>query len=772
MSGTFIKSRHGKIRLNTPKELKPNRIPNTSIDPKRIIGIDSETIHRGKNIHTKFLQLYVSEFENWCFDCEQHDALFTLFEYLLNNYGETYDHANTIAQRSRSQRKTRGSDRSGRDGRREKLTPVLLTYFNLQYDMGRLLDPHPTFRRFVGTGQDSLYVDCGNYQVEIVYSVIDGGSPSFNWILKDPSKKIAVNVHGFDGSNYFLCSLADAAKSLDSMGVSQKLDVDKDLFTRDWDKDKPTQWELKDFETYATQDAKIHKEIYIALVDILTQIDPYVLNRKGMIGMSMGSSAWRMIVNKMSVDKYVPPAPHFQEMGLNAYYGAISFCLKPGKHENITIDDISSAYPDVESRLPAFETVRRVVINPAKVDMSFKKYEWGIVRISGESLDAYHPPLVTELDNRQIGIFGPFSEHWCTISEVKIGIARGALRVDKFHYGYELLGPVDGGLSRFIKHMYHIKNTSEKNSPIYNMAKGLMNIPYGKMIERRKLSIRIPNVIDGQSTIVYNIKDETFRKKCKELYVNEGYIAVREAHEEYLVDHDLRTAEKCPDEISLENWISIGESYDSGTYFLADYAACITGYTRAKLMAAASITHSIQGDTDSIFFTGEIPDDFYEKMEKWGIYCPRTGLGSFDIEKENVTLISVKKKNYTAIDKDGKIVKQAKHTMHKAKYVESDDMTPSEKSQSHKENFLHMQLHMLEEGTLTYETKEKPLKMKEAWSTNRTCGLFMSRMMTLMMSRSPYHEIDENGMYRWLPFEEITKHAKADKNTRETTKTV
>ncbi len=762
MPGHYIKGRNGaKIRLNTPPAYKPNRIRRDQLDINRIIGIDTETIIRSDKLKSKFLQLFVSKEKQELIDIEDKNALDILFQYLLDNYGEHIEKQAFLKQRSKQDRIARKSnsdkeEHDGRDGRRQTLTPILLAFFNMQYDMGRLLDEHDIFKRFVLFGQDANCFTWNTYQIEIVYSVIDGGSPSFQWIIKDPSSKRAVRVYGFDGTNYYQCSLKEAAKSLESMGVPNKIEVDKTLFTRDWNKKAPTKEEIKNFKKYSTRDAEIHKSLYLATVDILCEIDPYVLNKQGMIGMSAGGSAWRMIMNLCDVDHIEPPMDCYQQLGYNAYYGAISFCLKKGNHDDISIIDISSAYPHVMTLLPAFETCKRITINPVKHDLTFKNDEWGIVCVSGESFDDQYPPLVTQFEYTQVGIFGKFENHWCTIPEVKIGVARGALRIDSIFRGYVIKGPSEGGLKKFINKMYHLKSISPDKSPIYNMSKLLMNSPYGKMIEKRKGNYSVPVIVDEIATDVYDIKDEKFKKECKQLYIEKGYIPVYEAHTEYLLNHDMLNAEKLPQKCTLQAWLDT-DLTDSGIYFNADYAAQITGFTRAKLMAACAIIKAVQGDTDSAFFEGDVPDNFLDLLNSWGAVTPEKGLGSFKVELEGINLLAVKRKVYTATDNTGKIVKQAKHAMLKADDVELEDMNDEEIKRAHAERIYHLQKDLLEVGEVKYKTKPKPIKMREAWKRGITCGKFLSHVLNLKYHEPKYYTLDDNEYYHLKRLEDIKK---------------
>lgn len=730
MSDTFITGRDGeKIRLNTPESYTPNTNQHKTIDTCRIVGIDTESIIYKKKLKLKYLQLYIDPLQSFVNDVEDKCALDILFDTLLYLYGEPYERESRVKQRSKETKKARNEN--GRDGRRQTLKPILLSFFNMPYDLGRLVDKEEIFTRFVLFGQDALIFTWKDYQIEVIYSVIDGGSPSFQWIVKRPSEKKAVRIYGFDGTNYFLCSLKEAASSLSSMGVPEKLDLDKDLFIRDWYTHPPTKHEQKDFEKYANRDARIHKELYVCVSTILQDIDPYILNKQGLIGMSAGASSWRMIINKSSVDRIIPPKSHFQEMGLKSYYGGISFCLKPGIIEDISIIDIKSAYAHAATLIPAFETAQYKMIDPKRHDKNFTKDMWGCVCITGETCDSLYPPLVTTVDSHQVGIYGPFQKHWCTIPEIKIGLSRGVLRVDKILAGFTIEGTSEGGYKSFIEEMTKLKESSPKGGPLYCMAKLMGNSPYGKLIEKRKSVYACPRVTkEGLNTLVYDIKDAAFKRKCQILYIEKGFNAVLCAHEDYLKEHDMLSAEKCPEELYLDVWFQKGALFDSGTYFNAALASQITGFTRAKLMSGASLLHACQGDTDSLFFSGEKPGDFYDVLNQWGATTPSHGIGSFDVEASHLQLTAVKKKLYSGVDATGSIIKSGHHTIHQVDGYEKSDQPAA---------YLKIQQELLEKGESTYVSKPKPMKMREAWKRGLTCGLFLSHIMKLKLETNPYY---------------------------------
>jgi DNA polymerase type B, organellar and viral len=747
----FITGRNGvKIRLNVPESYKIARVSHTPIGIDRIVGIDTESIIRRGHTRLKYLQLYISENENLCVDVEKKNALAQLFDYLLEKYGEHYSKESAVKQRNKKDREAREDKADGRDGRRQTIKPLLLCFFNMNYDIGRLLDGNEVFKRFILFGQDCLSFTWEGYQIEIVYSVVDGGSPSFQWIIK--RDKTAIRLYGFDATNYFKQSLSETAKALESYGVSPKIDLDKDLFTRDWYKDAPSPREIADFEEYATRDAKCHKEIYVALSKLLCEIDEYVLNKQGMIGMSAGGSAWRMILNATNKEEVFTPPQFVQEMGLLSYYGGISFSLSRGMLPDISCIDISSAYGHAQTIVPAFETANYVAVS--NISAIPKNISWGCLCISGEALDPLYPPIVTTIDNRMVGVYGTFTHHWCTVPEIKIGIARGALRVDAIHYGFFMRGKTEGGLKSFIENMYRLKDKEPKNSPIYIMSKLLSNAPYGKTCEKRKTLYSAPFDEDGVATIVFNIQDKTFKEECKKLYVEKGYAAVYEKQEKYLIDHGMLTPELTPKELRLSEWFDEGV-YESGIYFNSALASQITGFTRAKLMAGAYLCHAVQGDTDSLFFQGELPENFHETLNRWGAVTPLTGIGQFDVEADHLKGIFVKKKCYTVVDSDGNIEKSAHHTMHKV-----DGATDQKKA------YLALQEELLENGSVSYISAPKPLSMREAWKRNLVAGEFIREKLNLHLEDSPFHVKHDDGLYYLKSLKDIREWQSSQKRNK------
>ena len=399
------------IDLKVPDEYKVSHKIYEPVNTDRIVGIDTESIVRSGKLIFKYLQLY-SPLLQHCYDLETsvENGLTILFDELMRVYGESYECESDIKQRSKLTRDERHKRRNnnGRDGRRQTIKPVILAHFNLDYDLGRIISEVDVFRRNIAYGSNSYTFEYGKYTIEIVYSCIGVACPSFQWFVREPLKKQVIRIVGFDSTSYFKSSLKKVCKALESMGVTQKLDIDGDMFTRDWDKEDetPSDDEIQHFLQYSLQDAKCHMELYNAIVSLLREIDECIIDKIGTIPASAPSAAARIMMHLCSVDKFKSPPIWVQQMGLDAYRGAISFCCKPGIHSSVGVVDISSAYPHVMKMLPDFCSVEYRKITPGQYIHRAFKGVWGVLVVSGESTDSLYPPLVSYEDGKQRGLYG------------------------------------------------------------------------------------------------------------------------------------------------------------------------------------------------------------------------------------------------------------------------------------------------------------------------------------------------------------------------------
>jgi hypothetical protein len=721
-----------EIHLNTPHEYKVGHKFYDPLSSSRIVGIDTETIMRGDVSLLKYVQVDTEQGGD-VFDIEvsQQNGMEILFTWLLENYGENYKAPSDIKQRSKTTRK----NTKKRDGRRVKVTPVILAFFNMDYDLGRLITSIPVFRRNLAYGSDSFTFQYHHYTVEIVYSCLGVACPSFQWYVTDVQKKKVVRLIGFDSTSYFKSSLKRVTASLSDLGVTQKIDQDGDIFTRDWSTNEPSEQEIENFLQYARTDAKAHREIYNAIVTLLTQIDSQIIDRLGSIPSSAPAAAARIMMHKSSLDCWEAPATWVQQIGMDGFKGAISFCCYPGYVDDVGVADISSAYPHVMTLLPNLCTVEYRRVKQGIYHQENYVGRWGVLVISGESFDDMYPPLVSYVEGKQRGIVGKFQKFTATIPEITIGVARGALRVDKIHDGCIMVGSNEGSnLKAFIEYVYQIKSSSDKNSPMYMMAKLLMNSLYGKLIEKRHQFSAIPTIDEnGNHMIIPNIEDEKIKVQIKDLYLKEGFEAVEVLVSDYCAQH------KIVQMISLAEYLSFNK-WESGYYFNSLLAGQITGFTRGKLMAAAHYLGAYFGDTDSLFCDStKLHTDEWEAFISYlnsvGAITPPNGLGSFEIEAHDCHALLVKKKLYCLVKEDGSIKKMGHHGI---SGVPGDDLI-----------FSYMK-ELYEKKSFSYETKPRPTRIKEGLRTGKEIGRFIRKRIKLTLTNNPYQKMDDMGWLHWI----------------------
>jgi hypothetical protein len=296
--------------------------------------------------------------------------------------------------------------------------------------------------------------------------------------------------------------------------------------------------------------------------------------------------------------------------------------------ENISVLDITSAYPDAMRWLPDPARCRYLVVDPGPYHQDVFRGLWGALVVSGEGLDP-HIPALREHDrhnNRLRYIYGAFHQVTATIPEIVIGVESGRLRIDQIHGGVVIDGDYETSFLRTFVHMvFAIKDQAEKDSPLYLIAKLLMNSLYGKLIEVREIK-RAPLGMDGLYLIPnwQQLEDPDFVGVIRDAYILGGLEALE----------DLRFGMKTfplkpggPSEIPLKKVLTTTE-YMAGHYFLPLHAAQVTGFVSAKLGLAAWATDSLQGDTDSIFTTNPGGLEEYHRIGR-NTRLPVPGSGRF-----------------------------------------------------------------------------------------------------------------------------------------------
>jgi hypothetical protein len=719
----------------------------------RVVGVDTESLTREGRLETVLVPLHFSTGEQVIEPRLEDDPLELMLEAVHERYSLPEDRPSRTSQRERGQ--------DGRlHGRREMVDPVLLVFFNLPYDVGRLCSRNPRLLRALVSGAETYEVPVGRYLVEVARMVLGAGS-SLEWYVRSNlriTRMLGIDMHG-----YWKSSLAAAAKAV---GVSDKVEIDKGWYTRPFEEFEPEEWE--EFRRYAAGDVKSTAELYHATVDLLRTIDARVVKRTGVVPPSAPGAAARIAFAKAfdhhprlrSWRRYPAWA---DQLGCDAYRGGRAFCARPGSHRRLVVRDIKSAYPYAMTQLPDPVTVKCERL--AATDRGgFERMlpslcgRFGVLVVDGEGLDPTYPALRTHdtARGRLRGVYGRFRGLAATVPEVMIGLAAGSLRVDALWDGVLMRGENDTSFLRnAMLDFFAVKNDPKNAPPLQSMGKLLANSTYGKLIEVQCNQFWVDSdvmcpafrdlepVAEALARLYAETEPESFDDEAADLIDRLAY---------HLASCDDRSCRGCGPEpvatgepaIPLRQRMSRFKRYECGQYFMPLYAAQVTGLTSASLGLMARCTDAMQGDTDSVHTEAEGVEHrvqaFYDAMSEAGYAWPRTGLGSWSVETPvpSEESLCARIKLYSHRFADGTF-KQAKHGF--SKYPNGDAA-------------LHEAIRGLLDGrTATYESKPSPRKIREALVHGLPVGEFVSREINVVAGIDPNTEIRDGRCY-WKPMED------------------
>ncbi len=748
----------------------------------RIVGVDTESLTRGGSeevkwkdgkLETVLVPLHFSTGEQVIEVHPDDDALELMIEAIHERYSLPEERPSRMAQRSRN-------DEGKLHGRREVVDPVLLVFFNLPYDIGRLCAKNPRLLRALVSGAETYEVPVGRYDVEVARMVLGAGS-SLEWFVRANTR--ITRLLGIDMHGYWKSSLAAAAKAV---GVSDKIEIDKDWYTRPFEEFEPEEWE--EFKRYAAGDVKSTAELYHATVDLLRTIDARVVKRTGVVPPSAPGAAARIAFAK-AFDLH--PKKRFwrrypawaDQLGCDAYRGGRAFCARPGVHRRLVVRDIKSAYPYAMTQLPDPVTVRCERLS-SRDGAGFEALipgltgRFGVLVIDGEGLDPVYPALRTHDDarGRLRGVYGKFRKQAATIPEVLIGVAAGTLRVDALRDGVVMRGENElSFLRNAMLDFFAVKNDPNNAPPLQSMGKLLANSTYGKLIEVQcnqfwvDSDVMCPPFVDLEPAAsalarLYAESDpEHFDDAAAEL-IDRWYSFHLVACEDPLCRGCGPEPVESGPTIPLRQRMSRFKRYECGQYFMPLYAAQVTGLTSAALGLMARCTEAMQGDTDSVHMSVECErgaERFYDLMHDAGYGWPRTGLGSWSVETPfpSDESLCARIKLYSHKFADGSFLgcyacgarvgtpcecrdrpyKQAKHGF--SKYPDGNAA-------------LHEAIRGILEGrTASYESRPSPRKIREALVHGLPVGEFVSREINVVAGIDPNTRISDGVCY-WKSMEE------------------
>lgn len=747
------------------------------LPPDRIVGVDTESLTRDGQLETVLVPLWFSTGEQVVEIESRSDALEPLLDAVCERYSIDAERPSRYTQRERGE--------GGRDGRRESVDPVLLVFFNLPYDMGRLCARVPQLLRALASGADTYEVTVGKYRIEVCRMVLGNGS-SFEWLVRErtPDGKTRITrLLGLDMHGYWKSSLAASAKSL---GVSEKLDVEKMLREINPREGDDTEWFRRPFEDYseeewaavkryASGDAQSTSELYLATVDLLRTVDARVVRRTGVIPPSAPGAAARIAFAKAH-DLHPEKRGGWRrypawadQLGCDAYRGARAFCARPGRHEGMVVRDIKSAYPYALTQLPDPVTVQCERVKPW-TKIADLRGTFGVLVIDGEGLDPVYPALRCHDDDRGRlrGVYGRFRGLPATIPEVLIGLADGSLRVDSIRDGVAMRGdPEKSFLRQAMLDFFAIKDNPSNAPALQGTGKLLAVSTYGKLIE-----VQCDQYWLDSDVMCPPFRDlSSVAASLAKLYAETPADQFDEAAA-YLIERCGCHLAACRDVLCrgcgpepvdagpakpLRSRTVGLRTYEAGQYFMPLYAAQITGLTSASLGAMARATRAAQGDTDSVHTVGwqeEGYEQFYRVMAEAGYDWPRKGLGSWSVEtptpSEESLCARVKLYSHKFVDGtflkcrcgakvgfgcdcEDRPYKQAKHGF--AKYPGGQAA-------------LHEAIReLVGGGSHKYQTRPSPRKIREALVAGLEVGEFVSRTVQVVAGLDPNLEIRDGVAY-------------------------
>lgn len=613
-----------------------------TIDAKRVFGIDTESLRKGGSegeayedgkLRTLLVPLHFHDREHLIETPDGSGMLPEMFaECARRGMFQTDERPSRTVQR-----KAREGKRSRRDGRRTHLEPWLSVWFNMSYDMCRMLADAKGGLRIVAAGAESFRLSVSpRFEIEVCRMHF-GSSASFEWLVRDRVNRTIMRLLGIDLGGYWKTTLAKAAEAL---GVTQKIDIAAtidNVYERPFETLSAAEWAA--FCEYACSDAKTHLELYHATVALLVTVDARVVRKNGVIPPSAPGASARIAFalafdehpDKLTWERY---AFEYDQIAVRAYYGGRAFCSRPAVYARMMSLDLKSAYPFQLCLMPDPVTVRMVdaVAGPFFVDTWKGRY--GVLVVSGESLDDRYPAFrVHDAENggRLRYVYGRFENLSVTIPELVIGVLRGALRIDHIVSGFFMRGKAETSfLRRTVEKLFAIKENKSNSKALRDMAKLLMNALYGKLIEVQDHDYTI-----AEAMPISNFADKAqIAESMAHIYANGGAVVVDDLWfgaetdtdqvflakryltnalcmadvdspadyvAEYIQALEMADAECVNDRImSVREFLQGVRTYKCGQYFLPAYASQITGATSAMLGLMAYALGAIQGDTDSV----------------------------------------------------------------------------------------------------------------------------------------------------------------------------
>lgn len=713
----------------------------------KIYGVDTESFHSIEldNLHTAMVQTADHDGEY----LDEPKIGESPFHYMIDRAFEKHSVEMTgklapSNTRMRREPKKRGSGRP-------LLPAVLFCFYNLEYDIQRLFLGNSDFFNIAKVNIEGMKILVDGYEIENVHMVLSGSAPHFSWILRKDNR--IMRMYAMDIWGYLKQGLAESAKAL---GVIDKIEIDKSYFHIPFE--ELTEDQLNELREYGKRDPQTTREIYLTLLEILSSFSPAVITKKGILPPSAPAAASRIAFSKMK-GTHLRQSPKWAvDITLACYSGGLVFSRVRGKVSNILVGDRNSAYPTMMTLLPDPEKVSYVSRIKPTMDELIGKI--GFCRASFVHQGKFIP-FVTSWDGSARSNHGTGLYHKQPISiyELCAGYLTGQITDITIHeavyLSYEKDAESSGFLYDFVMTYHKMKNENKKGSPLYLLAKLLMNALYGKLIEMRSPeSLILPKSVSMlriPESWAYRIaKNESFRNAFYNCLVQSGF-GLDELLEEYPPFHEDTF-------VRLETLIE-NTDLKAGTFFFPFYASLITAGQRAWMSVYTYYTKAFLADTDSAFTPLSL-SEFKEAIQKAdeitsliGVGRCRIGkeLGDIDIEIQNASGFIAGIKQYALSDREG----NQKIAHHAIVYPDFGD---TEHPKEAKNLFFSKVIEHLSQGkSVTYQEKPRPIKMRSALLRGGDYGKFFSSPRTITPKDDPRMKVlkktKDLSFYQWLPKE-------------------
>jgi len=727
--------------------------PTDPIPVNLIYGVDSESLFNEFDELKTVAIPYYAGLKEECLTYEQIKRYKNPFESFLDVVFTR--HAEPEKGRLKpSHTKIRGDHGKRRPGR-HKLPFILLVWYNLEYDIARMFAPESNFWRGVKTGHDGVKLQLGCYEMEIRHHLLYGSAPHFDYIFRHDG--YILELKAIDMWGYWKAGLDTTSKAL---GVEGKSEFDNEIFDRKLETLTEDEW--RDLYKYAKQDGRTTRDIYLKTAELLSDISMSVFT-KGILPPSAPKAAARICFGELQHEELDPAPLTAIQHSLNGYHGGYVYAMRRGYLENVSVIDRKSAYPTILKMLPNPETVKYTPIVKGTIFKSLIG-KVGFVVASFTESNRVHPCVsMFGLDGRTMHPWGALTYVTISIPELAVGVLMGSVTDVTIHGGFYLKGEPGGIFFDFIDKVYDLKNNSESKSPMYQVAKLLMNALYGKLIEIHDLEAPLINDSDFD-LIVPDIENEEYKALLLEAYANEDMKRFEEICETYAKQGGYHGKVTTFGEYLSSDVCTVGN------YFTPVYASLVTALQRAWVVLVSRSLDSVAGDTDSIFTQMDINSPIFKTRiikadilaRQIGIGVVREGeeLGDYEVEIHGGEGWLSGIKQYWFYNPDGK-PKCAHHTLIKPDLDFTDIKHLSKKEQGkiiaeRRLEFFRIAIKTLSEGQpFSYVGASSPVKLKTSLQRGKDFGVFEKQSRTINVKYDDRLNEISNGVFEWKNVEEV-----------------